>query len=87
MLRSAVATPPDPDSPAVPSTVPPTEKETVPAGEFVPEAAVTVAVITVLVFAEILLGAADAVVLVVIELEPFQRVTRLYTSADPKPVV
>jgi hypothetical protein len=43
-VSDAVATPPDPDSATAPRTVSPRVNETFPAGEVVPEAALTVAV-------------------------------------------
>jgi hypothetical protein len=63
-LRLAVALPPDPDSTAAPSDVWPTAKETEPAGEAVPEAALTVAVASVLPLDAMLVGFALNVVVV-----------------------
>jgi hypothetical protein len=62
IVRCAVALPPDPDSVPEPSTVWPIAKDTEPAGDVVPDVALTVAVKVVLALDVILVGFALTVV-------------------------
>ena len=86
-VRLAVALPPDPDSTAAPSDVWPTAKETDPAGEVVPEAALTVAVRSVLPLDAILVGFARNTVVVEVARLAAQCSAKLSISAEPNPVV
>ena len=66
--------------------VEPTEKLTDPVGVEVPVFALTVAVILVNPVTAMLVGFADTVVAVATEGCTFHWVTRLYMSAEPRPV-